>query len=536
MVLRQNLICTAVICFGLLFPDLYLGYYAKILSCRIPINSFLSILGFAGILTMVKSRGFLVVIMVLVAIAQGVQLNHWAYFGIPIHSQDISKAFLELNEIFETGTTLTGTLWPIWLAQIISLALIIFGVLRVRKCKHFSFMWVLVLLVLAINPILSYIKGHQFFHAKPTSSTLHNTLRAFSDWIVNSHAKVHNFNYKPYQITYSVPKVKNVVLIMGESLSSRYMQLYGYTKANTPFLEKLKNDPNFAYTKGISSSVATLSALQLFFNNYHNPGDIGLIRSKSANLFYLARHQGYKTFLISAQGEGLFHETGTQFMDYFSFKNDSLKSLKEKGDEALLDVFAKLEFSDKNFIVIHLRHIHSPFDEYAKHHPEFNANAMISSKDSRINQTQQEYVHAIAYHDYWVKQCIACIQKILPSDTVVIFTSDHGELVGEDGLYGHNLMRPEVVDVPVWTYTINADTSLNKYIKSQSVCSHYDLGKQIANLFGAKIFNPNESHDLQFVHGTELWTDYQLMPWKNGKTGIEFLKIQTVNTSLKHMC
>lgn len=530
MISRQNFICAALFSFGFLLPDWYLGYVTKMLSCTIPFTTLISVLGLSFILSMVKSRKFLFAIVALVTIAQAVQLNHWAYFGAPINSQDISKAFVEFDEIFETGASMLGSLWPIWLAQTLSLVFFIAAVLHTKKCKHTPFMWGLILVALAVNPMLSYLKGHQLFHTKPISSTLHNTLRAFSDWLVNKQLKLHDFHYKPYVITYSQPKVKNVVFIMGESVSSRYMQLYGYSEPNTPFLEKLKSDPNFAYTKGVSSSVATLSCLQLFFNNGHNPGFIELISSKAANLFRLARHQGYKTFLISAQGDGLCHEVGTQFIDVYNFKKDILKSLKEKGDEALFDVLTGQELGDKNFIVIHLRHIHEPYSNWEKYFPVLEAQKPINSREL---QTRNEYSHAIAYHDHWVKQCFACIKKILPSDTLVIFTSDHGQLVGEDGLFGHNLMRSEVVDVPIWAYAINADQGLNHYLKSQKICSHYDLGKQIAKLFGAEIINPNEDPTLQFVHGTELHTNYEYMPWKKTNGKAEFLKTEMIGVTVE---
>ncbi len=408
----------------------------------------------------------------------------------------------------------------------ISLIFLILGALHTKKCINISYAWVIVILLLAINPILSYIKGSEFFYTKSTSSTLYNTSRAFSDWLVNSHKTSTKYNYKPYEITFTEPKIKNIVLIIGESLSSRYMQLYGYTQANTPFLEQLKSDKNFAFAKGVSSSVSTITCLQLFFNNLHNPGFTELIRNKSANLFYLAHHQGYKTFILSAQNEKLFHETGTEFVDYFCFEKNQRKLLRKKGDEALLDNLSKLKFNDKNFIVIQLRHIHSPFNEYAKYHPELK---QIHQHDSRETQTQHEYSNAIAYHDYWVKQCISCIKKTLPNDTIIIFTSDHGELVSEHGLFGHNLMYKEVADVPVWAYTIDANSSLNNYLKKQQICSHYDLGKQIASLLGANIINPNEEPELQFVHGTELHTDYQLIPWKKSNGEAEFLKVQRVS-------
>lgn len=530
MISRQNFVCAALFFFGFLLPDWYLGYVTKMLSCTIPFTTLISVLAFSFVLSMVKSHKFLFAIVALVTIAQAVQLNHWAYFGAPINSQDITKAFVEFDEVFDAGASMVSDLWPVWLAQALSLAFFVAAVVYTKKCRHTPFMWGVVLLALAVNPMLSYLKGHQLFHTKPISSTFHNTLRAFSDWLVNKQVKLHDFHYKPYVITYGKPKVKNVVFIMGESVSSRYMQLYGYGEPNTPFLEKLKSDTNFAYTKGISSSVDTLTGLQLFFNNGHNPGFTDLINSKAANLFRLARHQGYKTFLISAQGEGLFHEIGTQFIDIYSFKKDTLKSLKEKGDEALFDVLIGQEFGDKNFIVIHLRHIHEPYSNWEKYFPVLEARKTTNSREL---QTRNEYSHAIAYHDHWVKECITCIKKILPSDTVVVFTSDHGQLVGEDGLFGHNLMRSEVVDVPVWAYAINTDHSLNHYIKSQKICSHYDLGKQIAKLFGAEIANPNEDPTLQFVHGTQLHTNYEYMPWKKTNGKAEFLKTEKIGVTAK---
>jgi glucan phosphoethanolaminetransferase (alkaline phosphatase superfamily) len=124
--------------------------------------------------------------------------------------------------------------------------------------------------------------------------------------------------------------------------------------------------------------------LQLFFNTIHNPAPLQFIQDKSANLFKLARHQGYKTFLISAQGEGLFHEVGTQFIDFYSFKNDKLKELKANGEDVLLEMLTQLKFDTKNFIVIHLRHIFQKKKAKSLRIQEHNKPAMNTSMPSLI--------------------------------------------------------------------------------------------------------------------------------------------------------
>ena len=46
---------------------------------------------------------------------------------------------------------------------------------------------------------------------------------------------------------------------------------------------------------------------------------------------------------------------------------------------------------------------------------------------------------------------------MLPKETVVVFTSDHGECFGEDGFFGHGFYRPEVMEVPLLIFDLKAD-------------------------------------------------------------------------------
>lgn len=523
--LLNNFKFTFLVTLGMLAPDLYLGLFKNVISAGIPLSNFIGIAAFAFLLSFVKSRTILWSVLGLFAFAQIIQLNHWVYFGVHIHSQDIGKVFLELDEILATGTAILPKVISVWVVWIVSLITIGYAFKQKSNRIMHSSASILVCLSLTLNPMLSFIKGPGFFYTKPTATSVYNSLRAFSDWAANGYSSFKGPQYTPYNVVYEKPKATNIVFIMGESQSSRYMQLYGCKTNNTPFLNSLKNKANFAYAKGVSSSVYTRTCLQLFFNVIHNPGDVYNLRQKTTNLFAIAKKQGYHTVVLSAQNEKLFHDTGTEFVDVLVSAKQIENNLKAKGDITLIDKFNELSLTEKNFVVLHLRHIHSPFSEYSKFLP---AEYKIKTTDNS-NQTVAEYEAAIAYNDFWVKQTLSAILAKLPNDTVVIFTSDHGELIGERGLYGHNLMESEVTDVPIWIYDTTCESS--KWLSNKKVCSHYDLGKHIALLMGVKIENTNEATNEQFVHGSEFYTNYTYMPWKINGDNIKFMPKRLVSSS-----
>lgn len=524
--LLSNLKFTLLVTFGMLMPDLYLGLLRNVISAGIPFSNLIGVMLFACALSFIKNKKLLWVLFAAFAFMQIIQLNHWLYFGAPIHSQDIGKVFCEVDEIVATGVAVLPKVLEAWLVLAVSLLIIAYAFKSHKRLTHYS-ATILILISLAITPLLSFIKGPGFFYTKPTATSVYNSLRAFSDWSANSHKCFKGPEYPLYKINYGNPKSTNVVVIMGESQSSRYMQLYGYNANNTTYLSSLKNNASFAYAKGVSSSVYTRTCLQLFFNVIHNPGDVSNLRQKTANLFSIAKKQGYHTVVLSAQNEKLFHDTGTEFVDTFVTQKQMEESLKTKGDLALVEKFKELPLKDKNFIVLHLRHIHSPFSEYSNFLPNEFKRQQIDD-----NQIIAEYVDAIAYNDFWVKMALEAILARLPKGTVVIFTSDHGELIGERGLFGHNLMEPEVADIPVWAFdTIGFSV---QWLNQHKVCSHYDLGKHIANLMGVTVENLRESKTEQFVHGSEFYTNYTYIPWRVNNESVEFLPKLLVSDILKN--
>ena len=116
--------------------------------------------------------------------------------------------------------------------------------------------------------------------------------------------------YKPYKVIKNHHSIPIVVVIMGESLNSTYMNIFGYKQNDTPLLDKLKKDTNFKYFHAISGGVNTEVSVPTFFYIKREPDNIQLLKDNSTNILKLAKNNGYKTYWISTQKE----ETSTKNM------------------------------------------------------------------------------------------------------------------------------------------------------------------------------------------------------------------------------
>ena len=81
------------------------------------------------------------------------------------------------------------------------------------------------------------------------------------------------------------------------------------------------------------------------------------------------------------------------------------------------------------------------------------------------------------------------LKRDLLDETLVIFASDHGELLGEyGGIVGHGkFTAPEIVYVP--TVFIHPDLPRNVNFEDEGVLRHVDLYPTVSDLLGRKITN-----------------------------------------------
>lgn len=254
-------------------------------------------------------------------------------------------------------------------------------------------------------------------------------------------------------------KIKNIVLIIGESAQREKHQIYGFYLPNTPRLMELEKSGNLlAFSDVISSRGATYESLSQILT-FSNQDNFKTPWYQHLNLIDAMRLGGYKSVNISNQEQ--FSRWSRATTAIFGRADErhwlSLNSYFEssKPDEKVLgvldDVLKRQENGTSLFLSIHLMGQHGVY--YNRYPAGF---ARFSAKDVRQKtgtKTIAEYANAVLYTDFVLGEIIS---RFANSDSIVIYTSDHGEDVYDSApthiLHSDSKINRFIVEVPFLVY------------------------------------------------------------------------------------
>ncbi len=251
-------------------------------------------------------------------------------------------------------------------------------------------------------------------------------------------------------------RVKNIILIIGESLQRGHMSLYGYGVKNTPLLEKLEASGNLIkFSDTISPYGTTNQVLMrlLNFSDYESERKKAWFRNLSIiDMFKLS---GYRTFWISNQeafgAHALSAKSAADRADAESFlsKSNLYETVRIKPDGVLLPLInqAKTEQSERNFYVIHLIGSHM---DYSLRYPEGFGNFSAADVKAKLTSKQKDvvayYDNSVLYNDFVINE----IFKIFSGDdSLIVYLSDHGENLYENGRLGHGMESRFTYEIPL---------------------------------------------------------------------------------------
>lgn len=468
-----------------------------------------TILSIVTFLILGSSQRFFIFIFIIFALLQFTELLHFSYFGTLISPHAVILLFQDTGEILES---LGGMLGHIALPILLFISQVILAIAFYRRTTahrlSMPYAWIPMLLLLSILPMKASKPDAvaQQFYPNPNEYAVANGLFSFSYFLGRDlpqklNGSGHNISCLAYTAEHtSPPQAENIIIIMGESLSSSHMGLFGYTRDTTPRLNALRDNKNFIFKNAYSAAVSTKVTLPMFFNVQREPGHITHMVTQTSNLFRLAKEQGYNTHFISAQTANLATYIGEKYIDSFITQESLPQKMLDKKDRLLLEQLRGIDLTRKNFIVLHQRNSHSP---YEKQYPREFAIYPEKAGDHLTN-TINSYDNSVLFTDDLLADIIEHINNRSTRPTLLVFTADHAELLGEGGKMGHAHLQENVARVPMIAYGKNLSDSMLERFSSMNNPSHYEIGKQIAAALGYTINNPNEQDALFFINGPDI--------------------------------
>lgn len=274
-----------------------------------------------------------------------------------------------------------------------------------------------------------------------------------------------------------------VVLVVGETARSKNFSLYGYHKNTNPTLSKenIKVLPN---TKSCSTYTTASIACMLSHKQ-----TIGMFDERYEPLpSYLARHGVKVVWRTNNWGEPKINVTEYNKMDDLK---PNCSAFDCDYDGILLHDLDKLinnTQENKLFIVLHQKGSHGPL--YFKRYPEQFNQFKPTCKTVEIqkclgNELMNAYDNTILYTDFFLASVIKHLKQQSNFESTLIYISDHGESLGENGLYLHGTpmaIAPEVqYEIPfiIWN-------SANEYsvIDQSAEYSHQSVFHSVMGSLG----------------------------------------------------
>ena len=233
-----------------------------------------------------------------------------------------------------------------------------------------------------------------------------------------------------------------LVLVIGESTNRQRMSLYGYPRATTPELDKLR-DQLAVFDNVITPRPYTIEALQqvLTFADEENP-DLYL---KTPSIVSMMKQAGYKTYWITNQQtmtkRNTMLTTFSEQADEQVYLNNNRNQNARQYDGDVLEPFTKAlaDTAERKFIVVHLLGTHMSY-QY-RYPPTFDKFTDRQGVPAGISDDQlpiyNSYDNAVLYNDFVVSSLIKDYAKTDPNG-FLLYLSDHGEDVFDSA--GHSTL------------------------------------------------------------------------------------------------
>lgn len=301
-----------------------------------------------------------------------------------------------------------------------------------------------------------------------------------------------------------------VVMVVGETVRAQNWGLSGYERNTTPMLSKLSEGELFNAPYAVSCGTSTEVSVPCMFSVFgrHDYDEKKIKQTES--VVELAGRLGVTTHWVDNQSgcKGVCDRVGHSTAASHTPEITGPDAEHDRRLVVALDRIHRADAGDE-LIMLHMMGNHGP--TYHKRYPKDFERYLPVCKDSNFAKCtqadiQNAYDNAIVYTDSLLAEIIENLKNIKTHDVALIYVSDHGESLGESGLYLHGVpyrFAPDTqtrVPFVVWMPKATQDrlrlsaTCLQK--RFASPLHHDHLSHTLLNLFSIQTNAYDEKYDL----------------------------------------
>lgn len=412
-------------------------------------------------------------------------------FGIVIDKDMLQNAF-ETDPAEAQAVLTVSMVWQV--LGLMLFPLLCSGLIKVRLLprKEFLLHWIIALLLVLLSLFSLVASGYSelapFFRNykevkhlalpfSPVSAAVSFSKQALKQQFPYEFIQLGQDAVQPLAARTATPRL--IVLVLGETARTDHFQLNGYARATNPQLSHL---PVYSFSDVSSCGTATAHSVPCMFSIMGRQNYDEAIAKNSSNVLDVLQHAGIDvSWLDNNSGcKGVCQRINTKLL--FEQQHNPLCTEGQCLDTILLQALEQqLEkpLTSDRLIVLHQLGSHGP--EYFKRSSVKDKAFLPECTDKQLQLCQNAeivnaYDNSIVATDSLLAAVIHRLNRQHNNQTALLYLSDHGESLGENGIYLHGLpywMAPKAqTQVPMLWWMSKA------YAASQQLTSDCVAAKQ----------------------------------------------------------
>lgn len=234
---------------------------------------------------------------------------------------------------------------------------------------------------------------------------------------------------------------KITIVVVGEAARANRFSLNGYERETNPLLKKeaIINFPEVS-SCGTSTAISVPCMFSILDRAKYSDKEA----KSTENVLDVLKHGGVNVLWRDNNSDSKGVALRVMHEDYRTSKNNTLCD-EECRDEGMLVGLKEYIDAQKGDVLIVLHQMGNHGPAYYKRYPKEFEKFTPTCKTNQVEQCSAEeignaYDNAILYTDYFLSKSINFLKQYDGvAQTALIYMSDHGESLGEKGLYLHGM-------------------------------------------------------------------------------------------------